>query len=136
MIEKISLNSLRFFYYVAEHNSVTLASQKLFVTQSAVSKQIKNLEDALGIPLFNRVNKKLVLTANGNLFQLNIIYGTAVLLNITLKKVYRRTKKRGDRSPLFLVHISHTARTTWRHHGHSCAFVLWLLSNHAVGREH
>ena len=67
MIEKISLNSLRFFYYVAEHNSVTLASQKLFVTQSAVSKQIKNLEDALGIPLFNRVNKKLVLTANGNL---------------------------------------------------------------------
>lgn len=67
MIEKISLNSLRFFYYVAEHNSVTLASQKLFVTQSAVSKQIKNLEYALGIPLFNRVNKKLVLTANGNL---------------------------------------------------------------------
>lgn len=67
MIEKISLNSLRFFYYVAEHNSVTLASQKLFVTQSAVSKQIKNLEDALGIPLFNRVNKKLELTANGTL---------------------------------------------------------------------
>jgi len=67
MIEKISLNALKFFYYVAEHGSVTLASQKLFVTQSAVSKQIKNLEDALGLILFNRVNKRLVLTPNGNL---------------------------------------------------------------------
>lgn len=65
MIEKISLNSLRFFYYVAEHGSVTLAAQKLFVTQSAVSKQIKNLEDSLGLTLFDRVNKKLVLTSNG-----------------------------------------------------------------------
>ena len=67
MIEKISLNSLKFFYYVAQHGSVTLASQKLFVTQSAVSKQIKNLEDALGLILFDRVNKKLVLTPNGSL---------------------------------------------------------------------
>ena len=67
MIEKISLNSLKFFYYVAQHGSVTLASQKLFVTQSAVSKQIKNLEDALGLILFDRVNKKLVLTSNGSL---------------------------------------------------------------------
>ena len=67
MIEKISLNSLKFFYYVAQHGSVTLASQKLFVTQSAVSKQIKNLEDALGLILFDRVNKKLILTSNGSL---------------------------------------------------------------------
>lgn len=67
MIEKISLNSLKFFYYVAQHGSVTLTSQKLFVTQSAVSKQIKNLEDALGLILFDRVNKKLVLTSNGSL---------------------------------------------------------------------
>lgn len=67
MIEKISLNSLKFFYYVAQLGSVTLASQKLFVTQSAVSKQIKNLEDALGLILFDRVNKKLILTSNGSL---------------------------------------------------------------------
>ncbi|MBA2056321.1 LysR family transcriptional regulator [Psychrobacter cryohalolentis] len=67
MIEKISLNSIKFFYYVAQHGSVTIASQKLFVTQSAVSKQIKNLEDALGLVLFDRVNKKLVLTPNGRL---------------------------------------------------------------------
>lgn len=65
MIEKISLNTLRFFYYVAEYGSVTVAAKKLFVTQSAVSKQIKNLEDTLGLSLFDRVNKKLVLTQEG-----------------------------------------------------------------------
>lgn len=65
MIEKVSLNSLKFFYYVAELGSVTLASTKLFVTQSAVSKQIKNLEECLGLLLFDRVNKKLHLTAEG-----------------------------------------------------------------------
>lgn len=66
MIEKISLNSLKFFYYVAEHGSVTLASKKLFVTQSAVSKQIKSLENSLGVVLFDRVNKKLILTSDGS----------------------------------------------------------------------
>ena len=67
MIEKISLNSIKFFYHVAQHGSVTIASQKLFVTQSAVSKQIKNLEESLDLVLFDRVNKKLVLTPNGSL---------------------------------------------------------------------
>lgn len=65
MIEKISLNALKFFYYVAMQGSVTRASEKLFVTQSAVSKQIKNLEDTLDIALFDRVGKNLILTADG-----------------------------------------------------------------------
>ena len=65
MIERLSLNSLKYFYYVATYGSVTLAAQKLFVTQSAVSKQLKNLENDLGIDLFDRVNKTLVLTSKG-----------------------------------------------------------------------
>lgn len=65
MIEKISLNSLKFFYYVATFESVTIASQKLFVTQSAVSKQIKNLEENVGVELFDRTNKSLMLTSEG-----------------------------------------------------------------------
>lgn len=65
MIEKVPLNSLKAFYYVAAYGSVTIASQKLFVTQSAVSKQIKNLETFLDLTLFDRVNKKLVLTTEG-----------------------------------------------------------------------
>ena len=75
MIEKISLNALKFFYYVAEYGSVTLASQKLFVTQSAVSKQIKNLEDTLDLSLFNRVNKKLSIIEKVKKFTNVKLYG-------------------------------------------------------------
>lgn len=67
MIETIPLNTLKFFYYVANCGSVTLASQKLFVTQSAVSKQIKTLETLLAVQLFERINKTLVLTKKGQL---------------------------------------------------------------------
>lgn len=70
MIERVSLNSLKFFYYVATFESVTIASQKLFVTQSAVSKQLKNLEENIDVELFDRTNKTLKLTENGKvLFQ-------------------------------------------------------------------
>lgn len=65
MIEKISLNSLKFFHFVAKYSSVTIAAKKLFVTQSAVSKQIYNLEETLNIKLFERKNKTLILTKEG-----------------------------------------------------------------------
>lgn len=65
MVERISLNALKFFYYVAYFGSVTVAADKLHVTQSAVSKQIKNLEQLLNIQLFDRVNKSLKLTESG-----------------------------------------------------------------------
>lgn len=65
MIEKIPLNALKYFYFVAHYGSVTNASKSLHVTQSAVSKQVKNLENILGFELFDRVNKSLVLTDQG-----------------------------------------------------------------------
>ena len=67
MIERLSLNALKFFYFVAQYGSVTIAANKLCVTQSAVSKQIYNLEDSLGIVLFDRKKKKLYLTSQGTL---------------------------------------------------------------------
>lgn len=67
MIERITLNSLKFFYFVAKYGSVTLAAKKLFVTQSAVSKQIYNLEEALNTTLFDRKNKTLVMTKQGEI---------------------------------------------------------------------
>ncbi|KKW77944.1 LysR family transcriptional regulator [Acinetobacter sp. AG1] len=65
MIERLPLNSLKFFYYVALYESVTVAAENLFVTQSAVSKQLKNLEESLGLVLFIRENRKLALTSDG-----------------------------------------------------------------------
>ncbi len=61
------LKSLRAFEAVARHKSVTLAAQELSVTQSAVSHQIRNLEDFLQTRLFERKGPKLFLTDDGQL---------------------------------------------------------------------
>lgn len=51
---QIPLNALRAFESVARHGSFHAAAKALFVTQSAVSHQIRHLEDWFGIPLFDR----------------------------------------------------------------------------------
>lgn len=70
MIEKIPLNAIKFFYAVAKYGSVTEAAKKLFITQSAVSKQISNLEEVLNVALFDRKNKKMILTEKGEVLYL------------------------------------------------------------------
>jgi LysR family transcriptional regulator, glycine cleavage system transcriptional activator len=59
------LNALRCFDVAAKHLSFTKAAAELHVTHSAVSHQIKALEEWLGLPLFRRVNRGLVLTEAG-----------------------------------------------------------------------
>lgn len=62
------LNALRVFDAAARHLSFTRAAEELFVTQAAVSHQIKSLEDFLGLKLFRRRNRSLLLTEEGQLF--------------------------------------------------------------------
>ncbi|GAB2683779.1 LysR substrate-binding domain-containing protein [Aliiglaciecola sp. 3_MG-2023] len=61
------LKSLRFFMVAAELSSFKLAAEKLFVTQAAVSQQIKLLEDFLEQKLFERSNRQTQLTLSGEL---------------------------------------------------------------------
>ena len=58
-------NSIQAFIAVAETMSVTKASKKLFITQPAVSRRIAQLEERLGVSLFDRVSKKMFLTLPG-----------------------------------------------------------------------
>lgn len=62
------LQSLTFFEAAARHNSFTYAAEELCITQSAVSKQIKQLEEYLNTPLFERTAKGLLLTPQGKDF--------------------------------------------------------------------
>jgi LysR family glycine cleavage system transcriptional activator len=62
------LNSLRAFDAAARHLSFTRAANELFVTQAAVSHQIKALEEFLGVKLFIRRNRQLVLTPEGQAY--------------------------------------------------------------------
>ncbi len=61
----INLNLYKVFYITSKCNSFIEASEKLCVSQPAVSKQIKNLEEALGTKLFYRDNTGLSLTNDG-----------------------------------------------------------------------
>ena len=59
------LSSLRAFEMAARHMSLTQAASELNVTQSAISRQIKNLEEFLGVELFKRLPRSLELTDDG-----------------------------------------------------------------------
>lgn len=59
------LKSLQAFRYAAQTLSFKRAAESLFVTQAAVSQQIKTLEQALGVEVFERHTRQVVLTAEG-----------------------------------------------------------------------
>jgi DNA-binding transcriptional LysR family regulator len=63
----IESTTLRYFHEVAAFGSVRVAAEKLFVAQSAVSRQIALLEDELGVPVFERHARGMALTAAGEL---------------------------------------------------------------------
>lgn len=68
VLRAISLDAIRGFESAARHLSFTAAAQELCLTQSAISKQVKSLEDVLGVTLFVRGGKGLALTAEGRHF--------------------------------------------------------------------
>jgi LysR family transcriptional regulator, glycine cleavage system transcriptional activator len=63
-----STMALRVFEAAARHLTCTGSADELFLTQSAVSKQIRTLETMLGVTLFVRVNRGLVLTDAGRAY--------------------------------------------------------------------
>src|SRR5262245_22249857 len=58
-------DKLKTFHFAAESGSLTAAAEKLGVSQSAVSRQIAALEAQVGVPLFGRHARGLILTAQG-----------------------------------------------------------------------
>jgi len=65
----ITLRQLRIFDAVARHLSFTKASEELHLTQPAVSMQIKQLEQKVGVHLFEQVGKRIYLTKAGDELQ-------------------------------------------------------------------
>ena len=74
-----SIHNLHSFVTAAKHNSFTQAAIELHLTQSAISRQIKDLESQLGVTLFKRVRQRVLLTDTGSRFledAINIIQVT------------------------------------------------------------
>ncbi len=64
-----SLDPLKGFEAAARHGSFTKAAAELFLTQSAISRQIATLEEQLGVRLFRREVRRLTLTPEGEILQ-------------------------------------------------------------------
>lgn len=64
-MRNLDITTLRSFVAVADHGGVTRAAGFLHLTQSAVSMQLKRLEDLLGLELLDRSGRTIALTASG-----------------------------------------------------------------------
>ena len=69
MHELPPLNALKAFDSVARHESVSHAANELCVTPGAITKQIQHLESFLGVPLFIRRHRQIILNEQGKIFQ-------------------------------------------------------------------
>lgn len=92
------LTALRCFEAVARLGGITLAARELHVTHSAVSQQIKVLEDAMGVAMFVREARGLRLTEDGRLYALEI---RTALRDIT--QATRRAQARPQESELVVA---------------------------------
>lgn len=61
----MDIQQLRYFCAIVETGSITKAAQDMFITQPALTKSLQKLETELGLPLFDRVKKNLVLNDAG-----------------------------------------------------------------------
>ena len=68
MVLGMELRHLRYFVVVAEEQNVTRAAERLHVSQPALSRQIRDLEEELGVALFQRTAKSVALTEAGKIF--------------------------------------------------------------------
>ncbi len=65
----LDIKHLHYFLEVSHTESFTQAAENLYITQSALSRVIKTLEDDLGVPLFHRSKRKVTLTEAGTVLQ-------------------------------------------------------------------
>ncbi len=88
------------FLAVAELQSFSLAAERLHITQPAVSKRIRQLEDAMQTTLFDRIGKKSILTPNGLAL---IPHAEQILLEI---KTYKARLERGHDQPSGILSLA------------------------------
>jgi DNA-binding transcriptional LysR family regulator len=102
-----ALDLLVGFESAARHLSFTKAGEELFLTQSAVSRQIKELEDQLGVTLFQRRHRALALTEAGHQF-----YAAAAQALSTMRTATDRLRAQAGKKALSVT-TTHSFAALW-----------------------
>jgi DNA-binding transcriptional LysR family regulator len=84
----INLNQLRIFQAVAQTRSFTRAADVVHLTQPGISKHIKQMEEYAGVPLFDRLGKKVTLTHAGE-----ILFEAAQLMMTSINEAEQRIEE-------------------------------------------
>jgi len=102
-------DKLRIFYCVAEAGSFTRASARLDITQSAISRQMSGLESRMGVPLFHRHVRGLILTEQGELLLRTV---REVFSDLAMAEARLTDKKEGAQGSL-AISCTIGFGTTW-----------------------
>ena len=100
----MTLQQLRYIVTVAETGNITEAAKRLFITQPSLTNAIRELESEMQITLFNRTNKGVVITNEGDVF---LTYARQVLDQVgLLEEKYLNSKEQRPRFSVSCQHYS------------------------------
>lgn len=85
----MELRQIHYFIEVVDQGSFTRAAEACFISQSAISQQVKALEDELGLPLLLRQGRNFSLTTAGDYF-----YRKAKAWREELEQIMKETQRR------------------------------------------
>jgi DNA-binding transcriptional LysR family regulator len=98
----LELRHLRYFVAVAEELHFTRAAERVFLTQPALSQQIKALEEIVGVPLIDRTQRKIRLTDAGQI----LLHGARRTLNEADRSIHE-SRRAGVSARLSLGYIEY-----------------------------
>lgn len=103
-----SLRAVKSFVAAAKYQSFTRAAEALCVTQAAISRQIRELEDSLGVALFKRQGRSVELTEAGVIF-----YDAAYLSFVNITQAAQRIKNNSQRKKELTICCSTAFSSMW-----------------------
>ena len=103
MLRQMELRHLRYFVAVAEELSFTRAAEKLRLAQPSLTRQVRNLEEEIGVQLLDRSNNRVLLTEEGQLFFFD---AKKLLANCAESVAAVQRKKRGESLDLNIGYVA------------------------------
>jgi LysR family transcriptional regulator, transcriptional activator of nhaA len=122
----LNFHHLRYFWMIASTGSMTAAAERLNVSVSSLSIQLKELEQRIGQPLFTRESRKLILTEAGRL-----VFDHAAIIFQTADELTRAIGK-GDKNRTQAIHVGSVATLS---RNFQIEFLAPILNRHDVEIE-